>query len=712
MKNKKAMFDLFLVSALSLFVELVFIRWAASELRMLAFYKNFALIAAFLGLGLGFAYRRRSPDGQLFEKYFFPLLTASVLLLLIFGRTSLGDLILLNRSGAEEYIWAGTIDIQNPLITTLLDVLFYAILLFLFLVITVLFIPLGELTARKFSAFQALPAYTINVLGSLTGILIYTLISFLEWTPPVWYLLVCLSGLYYLWQITPRSRMIQFGCAVLPILLTFIWPTGSERTLWSPYYRIDINPEYARTGDEVLLGYELAVNKSWHQRMWNLDADFVEQNYPAAPQHFDNYLTEYDAPFQSTTNLNDVLIVGAGAGNDVAAALRAGARHIDAVEIDPTILRIGKDMHFENPYNDPTQVEQIVQDARSFFRRDDKQYDLIVFGRLDSHTLFSTASSVRLDNFVYTQESLFDVRDRLKEDGMLALSFGVPPGNEWVGERIYRTLSDVFGHSPQVYEFPNHNILFLISLKTIPTQILNNKFIQYHQEYPYRSDLNPVTDDWPYLYLQSRRIPSPYLIGLLGVILISLLLTRRVIPDFRQVNAHFFFLGAAFFLLETKSITQMALLFGSTWIVNAVVIAAILLMIIIANLLVIKFEITNPDPFYICLILGLVVNYLVPVSTFLELPLVLRITLSTITQVIPIFFAGMVFAITFNKVKSIENALGSNLIGAVFGGIFEYASLALGLRSLYLLAIAFYLLSAYAFHRRDIRILQPANKKI
>jgi hypothetical protein len=199
------------------------------------------------------------------------------------------------------------------------------------------------------------------------------------------------------------------------------------------------------------------------------------------------------------------------------------------------------------------------------------------------------------------------------------------------------------------------------------------------------------------------------LIGLVGVILISLLLTRRVIPDFRKLNAHFFFLGAAFFLLETKSITQMALLFGSTWIVNAVVIAAILMMIVIANLVVIRFKITNPDPFYLLLIISLMLNFFLPVSSFLELPLALRISLSTISQVIPIFFAGMVFAITFSQTASIEIALGSNLIGAVVGGIFEYASLALGLRSLYILAIVFYLLSAYAFYRRRVGALQPAQ---
>ena len=253
MNNKRAVVDLFVVSALTLFVELVFIRWAASEVRMLAFYKNFALIAAFLGIGLGFAYRQRSPNKQLFERYFFPLLTASVILLLIFGRTALGDMILLNRSGAEEYIWAGTIDIQNPLVNTLLDVLFYAILMLLFLMITVLFIPLGELTARKFSAFKPLPGYTINVLGSLTGIIIYTLVSFLEWPPPVWYLFVCASGLYYVWKTRPDSMIIQYGCAVLPILLTFFWPTGAEHTLWSPYYRIDINAEFDLIANENIV---------------------------------------------------------------------------------------------------------------------------------------------------------------------------------------------------------------------------------------------------------------------------------------------------------------------------------------------------------------------------------------------------------------------------------------------------------------------------
>lgn len=697
MKHRRAIFDLLLISALGLFIELVFIRWVASELRILAFYKNFALIAAFLGLGLGFAYRRRSPDQPLFERAYFPLLAASVMLILLLGRTPLSEMILLNRVNADTYIWAGTVDIQNPLVNAILDLAFYAFLFLLYLLITVLFIPLGELTARKFAAFQPLPGYTLNIIGSLTGILLYTLVSYLGWPPVIWYLIGAAAGLYFLWGATDRRRLaIQAGFACLPVFLTLLWPTGADRTLWSPYYRIDLSAEYASNDPNLQLGYELAVNQAWHQRLWNLSEDFVAQNYDAAPQHFDTMQAQYDAPYKAAQALGDVLIVGAGTGNDVAGALRAGAERVTAVEIDPTILRIGLELHPERPYADPLHVKQVVQDARSFFRVAPGNYDLIVFGLLDSHTLLSTASNIRLDNFVYTRESLLDVRHLLTEDGLLAISYGVPPGNQWVGERLFRMLTDVFGHPPQVYEFLNHDILFLIAGEPLLAPLLDDPRLQPRLDYPYRQDLKPVTDNWPYLYLQSPSLPTTYLIGLGGALLISLFLVWRVIPDFRQFDSHFFFMGAAFFLLETKSVTEMALLFGSTWIVNAVVIAAILAMIVAANLIVLRWKLTNPNPCYYALFAALLFNFFVPVSSYLSLPLALRISLASLAQVIPLFFAGMIFAITFNQTRSILNALGSNLIGAVMGGILEYGSLIFGIRSLYLLALLLYIVSRLA----------------
>lgn len=714
MNNRRATFDLFLISALGLFLELIFIRWAASELRLLAFYKNFALIAAFLGLGLGFALRRRKEQAPLFERYFFPFLTFCVVLILVLGRTSLSEFILLNRDTTQEFIWAGQSLLQNPLVNLLLDIAFFFVILLLFLLITLLFIPLGEITARKFADFRPLPAYTINVLGSLSGILFYTLISFLSWPPVLWFLISAAAGMYFLlpvkgeknqqpsgeagWRTTLDSLLVQAVAASLPVILTLVWPTGAERTVWSPYYRIDIQPRFAENDPNVQLGYELLVNQAWHQRLWNLAPDFVQANYATSPDHFDETVVEYDIPYQLAPRLENVLIVGAGAGNDAAGALRAGTQHVTAVDIDPAILQIGKQLHPEHPYDDP-RVKLVTTDARSFFRRDQEKYDLIVFARLDSHTLFSTASSVRLDNFVYSIESFRDVERLLKPDGVVALLFGVPGPQEWVRQRLYRTLTDAFGHAPQAYLMPSDMILFVISPQPFDQPQVNHPKIKYLPDFPYRADLDPVTDNWPYLYLQARAVPSTYLIGLCGVLLISLFLIRRLIPDFQRLNLHFFFMGAAFFLLETKSITEMALLFGSTWIVNAAVIAAILCMIVLANLLVEYFGWRDARPFYALLFLALAFNYLVPVSRYLSLDLTLRIALACITQALPLFFAGTIFAISFSQTESIEDALGSNLIGSVLGGVFEYASLVFGIRSLYLLALVFYIISALALSR-------------
>jgi len=128
-------------------------------------------------------------------------------------------------------------------------------------------------------------------------------------------------------------------------------------------------------------------------------------------------------------------VVGAAVEMNVAAALRSGAQHVDAIEIDPAILLAGKTNHPERPYDDP-RVRPIVNDARSFLRTTQSHYDLMVYGLLDSHTLLSQASSVRLDSFVYTVEGLREARSRLTPNGVLSLSFSVL--NDALGTKIYQ----------------------------------------------------------------------------------------------------------------------------------------------------------------------------------------------------------------------------------------------------------------------------------
>ncbi len=662
---RKSVSDLLLASALGLFLELVFIRWLGSEIRIFAFYKNFALIGAFLGLGLGFGAARRSALDQRLRQIFLPVLAVNTVLILALGRTPISDFVLANPANTQEFIWAGSAVGVTGLQWLMLRLVFYAILWAMFILVTVMFLPLGLITAQAFRPFPPLRGYILNILGSLAGIAIYTFMSFMGWPPPVWFALAGAGAVYFLWPTGGlRRQALAVGIAALPAVLTWIVPTGAARTLWSPYYRIDIDPITAEGAPDLQLGYLLSVNQAWHQMLWDLEPKFVLQHYAQAPGHFDEVRAEYDAPYTAADRLDEVLVVGAGTGNDVAGALRAGAGHVTAVEIDPVILELGTQLHPEHPYADPARVTLVNQDARAFFRQDRQQYDLIVFGLLDSHTLFSTASSVRLDNFVYTRESLMDVRTHLKPDGLLALSFGVPAENGWIGDRIARTIAAAFGHPPRVFAFPSGNILYLIGLDPLPEPRLDEPLAVARPDTTALAPADITTDDWPYLYLRDRAIPGSYLVGLAGVIVLGLILTARTLPAARQVDPHYFFLGSAFFLLETKSVTELALLLGSTWVVNAAVIAAILVMIVVANLIVDRWKLRNPWPAYGLLGITLLINVTFPISGLLGLSLVPRVVLASLAQALPLFCAGLVFAISFSQANSIEFSFGFEILSA------------------------------------------------
>jgi hypothetical protein len=161
-----------------------------------------------------------------------------------------------------------------------------------------------------------------------------------------------------------------------------------------------------------------------------------------------------------------------------------------------------------------------------------------------------------------------------------------------------------------------------------------------------------------------------------------------------RFNWQMFFLGAGFMLLETKGVVHMALLFGSTWTVNSVVFAAILVMILAANLFVVRWKPDRLAPYYALLVAALLVNALVPMDVFLSLPPVWRTLASCTVVFLPVFFAGVVFASLFRRSRQPGVDFGSNVAGIVLGGLSEQLSLVLGFGQLLLVAVAFYLLSA------------------
>jgi hypothetical protein len=221
---------------------------------------------------------------------------------------------------------------------------------------------------------------------------------------------------------------------------------------------------------------------------------------------------------------------------------------------------------------------------------------------------------------------------------------------------------------------------------------------------PPAEPLRMATDDWPFLYLRQPMIPalnirSMLIMATLAILLIVVCLKlapaangRRATPG-TWFDAPMFFLGAGFMLIETKAVVHMALLFGSTWMVNSVVFFAVLLMILGANLFVLRVGPAKLWPYYTGLIVSLVINGLVPLDWFLNLGRTPQVIGAASMVFAPILFAAVIFAVTFSRTASPDRAFGFNIAGAMLGGLAENLSMLLGFQHLMLVAILFYVLS-------------------
>jgi hypothetical protein len=212
-----------------------------------------------------------------------------------------------------------------------------------------------------------------------------------------------------------------------------------------------------------------------------------------------------------------------------------------------------------------------------------------------------------------------------------------------------------------------------------------------------------ATDDWPFLYLQGKLIPglsarSMIVLGVLGVAMVCLFLPKG--RGRMRIDGRMFFLGAAFMLLETKAVVQLALLFGSTWVVNSLVFFSALILILLANLYVLKAPPTQLTWHHAGLLGLLAAATAIPLDVFLGGGILWRYVVPCALTLGPMFFAGVIFARSFRDATDPDMAFGSNIAGSVLGGLSESFSMLIGFRYLLLLAISCYLLSALLSRRR------------
>ena len=687
---------LFLISFVMLFLEIFLVRWISTEVRIFAYVGNLVLLACFLGMGIGCYFSRKKEN---------VLLSFGLLAIIALAAQSeiFKQITELLSGFSDSVIWEHSLRPNNflPALHGL------GLTLFLFLMILATFVPLGQILGRLLDQHpRVIEGYSVNIVASLIGVWTFNLFSLYYTKPWMWFSFSILILCYFI----PRSRnaALLAATSLAFILLVTALPTQQLVTLWSPYQKLDVFPNQVMG---VRNGYMLKVNNTGYMGLLDLSDRFLK----AHPELFQSSLrnfSQYDLPYAFAEKAGSVLILGSGGGNDVAGALRGAPSEVDAVEIDPGIVRLGLALHPERPYENPA-VRVTIDDARAFFKKTSKKYDIISFGLLDSHTLSSNYNNTRLDHYVYTDESFRDARKLLKEDGIISVIFETQ--RDWIGERIYALLKKNFGEVPYTFYVRSSDraygwggTMFVTgnNLKRLKEKVESSlelkRFVEAHKT-TFSGRVRLTTDDWPYLYVEEAGIPRMYLL-IIGALLGLILLAKKLVltSSEEKINFHFFFLGCAFLLLEFQNVSKATLLFGSTWVVNSYIISAIL--ILLANLFVSLFPFRSVLPFYVMLWLSLLVLYTIPLDIFNVLGFWGKTLGASIILNAPIFFAGVIFIYSFKSTPSKDLALGSNLIGAAFGGLLESVSFIVGIKALLLIALFLYALSFLWAPRGTLRI--------
>jgi spermidine synthase len=674
---------LFLISTVSLFLEMAVIRWASSEVRLLSYFKNLLLLAAFLGLAIGFGLVGKKKIN--WKQFTINLVLFIAITLLLSWATS--ERYLAYPGSHQEFLWFNQeVAFWASWITYLGTILLF------FILIMLLFMPLGHATGEEMAKHQPVPAYIVNLLASIAGVWLFALVSYFRTVPAVWFGLALILIGYYIYSLDSLPWITLFSFIVVIAVLS----VSNQDTVWSPYQRLEVENLVVTvedTGEVIQLGHTVSVQQIFFTTSLNLSEEFVARYKDTIPI-LEDYTFIYDLPYQLTTDKSKVLIVGGGLGDDAAAAIRNGARSIDLVEIDPSIVEFGLTLHPEDPYHHPS-VNLIVDDARSFFEKSGKKYNVIAFGFLDSQTLLSSLSNIRLDSFVYTVNSFEEVKLLLEKDGIVSVGFAHT--TSWITERIGRMLAQVFDPG-SIYIFQSPTGIAFIIGPIPPEQISASKLTPWEPS-PEFDDLPIPTDDWPYLYMRRRMIPDTYLMGLLVIGFVAFLFIKRTFAEALNPDWHFWFLGAAFLLMEFRSITEFALLFGTTWMVNVLAISGVLMMALAANLFVLRWNLIGLQTAYILLLASIGFNFFFPIDELIGLSYGVRALFSMVLLSLPLFFAGLIFSISLKQANDTSRPLASNLSGAVAGGALEYTSLIWGVKNLYLVAAVLYL-AAYLSHFR------------
>lgn len=687
---------------LTLFLELALIRYLPASIWNLGYFPNLILIAVFVGMGIGFIAHQRWSDAES-ERGF---RAAAYLLLFLTTFVVLVRPTLPGFTTSQGTVGGETYFTESPFAGNALSPLGLAVW---FTGVVAVFALIAQRTAKVFRQFSPLTAYSLDIAGSIAGVLTFTALSAVQMPAWSWFLIVAACVAFVLGRTALRDHPAPVLALIAVSGLVFLQGAvlqplqyerfaGARRIVrWSPYQRVEYVEGHGGSPQTIF------VNGIGHQSM-HRDDELVRLFY--------QYI--HDAR-RATTGVpyRSVLVLGAGSGNDVRAALMNGAGRVDAVEIDPAIAAISRTEHLSRPYDDP-RTRLIVDDGRAFLARTDRRYDLIIFALTDSLVKASPTAQLRLENYLFTVEAIRRAAALLTPDGDLVFyNFYRQP---WLESKLRSLIAEATGRPPEIlWRSGDFAVLVAGAQRTGPL--------------PAERYAVP-TDDWPFLYLRAPRLPSMY--GYVLLTLICFVLVGGWALGWRRGHASsdhsrtspllalaFLAMGIAFLLLETKSVIQFSLLFGTTWTTNAFVFLAVLFLVLAANVAARRLSRTARWPAFALLLLAIGASLAYPIGNLLtiEHPIA-RLAAASAFTLLPIFFANIIFSVTFRDQPTAERLLGWNLVGAMIGGTVEYMSVIVGYRALgwvvgacYILAVVLIILHEQLTHSRTLAVAEASERR-
>lgn len=654
--------QLLIVCALAQFLACLLIYLFSCEIRSLAYFQNYIYACAFFGLGLGclsVKSERNSSTATDWLVYF----TLCCLLSALAHLTGFGDLGFLKER--STYFILPTFlpnQIQHELLMT-------SVFLSVFFLVTRGFKSLGRDLVNRIDAASGARISFDFFAGAALGWLLYFFAQLIH-LPPILSVVLVLTGFLALHGINTFQIAMMAICLLASLCLDTVNESqqiadvisklpNSVCRIWTPTYRV---LSYPISEAGRVFGFVAKVNGTLFQPAVDplLDPKVAERLAPIYGDYLSSIGDYFRIPGLVATTRKNVLVLGAGAGNDVARALADGADHVDAVEGQDWLLSLA-DSSAQSPFKSP-KVSKITADPRMFLRFSEQKYDLILYSILESQTAFSPFGVLRPDNLIYTVESFVDASERLSEGGVLVVSYF--PVRGWYGLRLAHNLKlahltvDADVHTG----FRNYLICSRSGNKAavavLEQELPKGSLRDLKKLKKEINDVDSTSDDWPFAFLVTGSMPFAYLfcltLVLLTVIFESCAVQSEVMTDDGTARNSgivgrdrfgLLALACAFMLACNRAMSINAFNFGSLWFVSTLGGFAFFLMSAAASLpLLLKVRIPVLA-IWLALFVSVAGDYLFNYAALVSVPEVwVRAAIGGLLPLIPLYLLATLLA--------------------------------------------------------------------